>query len=705
MPNLVNKMEFNLTEGQMIADHLEAIEVGTTFLEASTGTGKSTFVIKTLMPQQHVVMLCPKVSQVKQLEKMYVDQGIIFCHGTMKFTEEELSTNHIVATYDQLGKIKQYIRPDSIFVVDEVHQLYCAGGYRGKALNEILTFIQNKHVSKVLLVSATLTMEIFDKLSISLDHIYQFTQENPIQRRIILQGYAHEHPLNCLKFIINRVKQIKSEGCKRIIFIRINDKKKAEEYRFFLEKQGIPTLVVNRAKQGNEAIVEMINTARLSTEYNVILTTSVWDEAVNFLNSDNEIDSIHILGGNTHTDEITQFIGRTRYANPPIYIHLDQQIDHSPIDDLTAYHDQCVWLMDTEIATNLEILESGKNFAERIRQKKSVKAEKLAEAINKMLKDSKSIEGLGCVRDEININNAVVAANAFAIDTQNLYSNIEYLEYRLACANQDTHITTEVCRTVIDDELKIAYAEVKKELQKLKEEKLSIVAKQFLKDTRQVHRVTLHGKQILQNPQAIPYIKEDSEIEFDLYFQMAEVSIYVSNMHDILEILRRDSYKTVKKIGHEYQNHPIIKILMDQIAKHIFINDQASKTYDVKALEKLINRGLRKLDKDEPTKFTLGLKNHKYFELDQRNKIVLKSNQAVNFVKKYCHVTIKNDHKSYKDKVVTFVGLGWRGYQYNGLSYIEPNKSQCIELEGERIDAQSGQLLSDISELTQTVAA
>ena len=24
MPNLVNKMEFNLTEGQMIADHLEA---------------------------------------------------------------------------------------------------------------------------------------------------------------------------------------------------------------------------------------------------------------------------------------------------------------------------------------------------------------------------------------------------------------------------------------------------------------------------------------------------------------------------------------------------------------------------------------------------------------------------------------------------------------------------------------------------------
>ncbi|MFW1950613.1 DEAD/DEAH box helicase [Acinetobacter beijerinckii] len=705
MPNLVNVKEFNLSEGQRIADHLAAIELGTTLLKASTGTGKSTFVIKTLMSEQHVVMLCPKVSQVKQLEKMYVDQGIIFCYGTMKFTEQELSTNHIVATYDQLAKIKQYIRPDSIFVVDEVHQLYCAGAYRGKALNEILTYIQNKHVNKVLLVSATLTMEIFDKLSISLDHIYHFTQANPIQRRIILQGYAHENPLNSLKLIINQVKQIISEGSKRIIFIRINDKKKAEEYRFFLEKQGISTLVVNRAKQANEAIVEMINTARLSTEYNVILTTSVWDEAVNFLNSDDEIDSIHILGGNTHTDEITQFIGRTRYANPPIYIHLEQEIDHSPIDDLTAYHDQYVWLMDTDIAINLEILESGKNFAERISQKNSVKAEKLVEAINKMLKDSKSIEGLGCIRDEININSAVVAAKAFAIDTHNLYSNIAYLEYRLACANQDAHITREVCRVEVDAEFKKAYADFNKELLKLKAEKEPKVAKQFLKDTRQVHGVTLHGKQILQNPQAIPYVKEDSEIEFELYYQMAEASIYVCNMHDILEILRTNSYKFVKKVGHEYQNHPIIKILMDQIAQRIFINNQASKTYDVKALEELINQGLRKLDNDETTKFALNIKSHKYFKLDQSNKIVLKSNQAVNFVRKYCHVTIKNDKKSYEKKVVTFVGLGWGGYQYNGLSYIEPNKPQCIELEGERIDARSGQLLSEISELTQTVAA
>ncbi|BBF78573.1 hypothetical protein [Acinetobacter ursingii] len=51
------------------------------------------------------------------------------------------------------------------------------------------------------------------------------------------------------------------------------------------------------------------------------------------------------------------------------------------------------------------------------------------------------------------------------------------------------------------------------------------------------------------------------------------------------------------------------------------------------------------------------------------------------------------------------MALGWQGYEYIGLSYIDPNKPQCIELNGDRIDARSGQLLGGILELTQTMAA
>ena len=40
MPNFANTMTFNLDDGQMIADLLTSIEVGTTLLKASTGTGK-----------------------------------------------------------------------------------------------------------------------------------------------------------------------------------------------------------------------------------------------------------------------------------------------------------------------------------------------------------------------------------------------------------------------------------------------------------------------------------------------------------------------------------------------------------------------------------------------------------------------------------------------------------------------------------------
>lgn len=124
-----------------------------------------------------------------------------------------------------------------------------------------------------------------------------------------------------------------------------------------MDKQGISTLVVNRERQGNEAIVDMVNSSKLSMEYSVILTTSVWDEAINFMNTDDEIDSIHILGGNTHVDEITQFIGRTRHANPPIYIHLDQEIDSSIIGDVVAFHQQCVNMVNLECTANIAILE------------------------------------------------------------------------------------------------------------------------------------------------------------------------------------------------------------------------------------------------------------------------------------------------------------------------------------------------------------
>lgn len=701
MSNFVNTKKLSLDEDQKISDVLTSIESGVTLLKASTGTGKSTLVIETLMPQQHVIMLCPKVSQVKQLKKMYADKGIIFCYGTMKFKNDELSTNHIVATYDQLAKIKSYIRSDTILVVDEVHQLYSAGRYRGKALNEVLNFIQKKYVSKVLLMSATLTMELFDKLSLSIDHIYQVTQKKPVQRHIILQKY--EHDLNPINFLINRVELIKSTNSKRIIFVRINDKKKAEEYRYFLEQRGISTLVVNRERQGNEAIVDMINSSRLSTEYSVILTTSVWDEAINFLNTDDEIDSIHILGGNTHVDEITQFIGRTRDANPPIYIHLDPKIDNFIIKDMNAFHRIHVASIDTEYANNLEILQQMQNLSKLVLQNKSVKVPKVVDTLNKASKDLIKLEGLGYIEDEIIVNNAVIAAKAFEMDAEYLYSNIAYLENRLAFANPNAHISREMSNAIIDGELEKTYAEFKQKLHELKQKKVPAVAKQFLSDTSQMNGVTSHGKHILQTPEAIPYLREESSIEFGLYFQMAEISVYIGNMHDILSILRTECFSSVKKVGHEYQNHPIIKVLMDQIAKHIFINDQASKTYGVKALEKLINQWLRKLDKDEATKFALGIKSHKYFELNQMNQIVIKAKQAVNFVKKYCHVRIKNDNKLYENKIVTFVSLGWGGYQYNGLSYIEPNKPQCIELDGDRIDARSGRLLND--RLEQSAAA
>lgn len=88
---------------------------------------------------------------------------------------------------------------------------------------------------------------------------------------------------------------------------------------------------------------------------------------------------------------------------------------------------------------------------------------------------------------------------------------------------------------------------------------------------------------------------------------------------------------------------------MDHIAEHIFRNDLASKIPGVKPLEQMINLGLIKFDKDAATKFALGIKSTKYFELDQTYKIVFKPKQAI-ILLKYCHATIKNENKPYEKR-------------------------------------------------------
>lgn len=699
-----NIQEISLNEGQMISDILPLLEDGTTLLKAPTGTGKSTFVMQTLMAGQHVIMLCPKVSQVQQLESMYQDKGIIFCHGKFTATQEELSNNHIVATYDQLPKIEAYIRPETILVVDEVHQLYSAGNYRGKALLHVIHGLLTEKVKKILLMSATITEDLLSCIGLPIiDHYYQITQENPVQRRIILQRFAHEHHLNSLSFIINRVNFMKKTNPERILLVRLNDIKKAKMYKYFLEKQGITALVVNRSNQDTEEIICMLELNMLSTQYNVIITTSVWDEAVSFMNSDEQIDSIHILGSNVHVDEITQFIGRTRIANPPVYIHLDYDIGMNHFVNINDFHNEKMDAIWFSYNIKYDIAHKMVDLLQSIKELNGCKPIALVENYNNASKACMGLEVLGCIDEEILINSAVMAAQVFMQDTSNMYLDLNYLSYRLAGKIGHSIITSDVETNLVDDLVEQQYTAYIQQKFELCDVKVQEVAKKFLENTSLTNSMSRHGECILQTPSLIPYLEKNDPVGFDLYQEVAETSIYINNMHDILCVLKTGTFSKVKKIGLDYLNDPMVKAVMDHIARQVFQKSSALKIYDTQKLEKLINQGLKKLDANSAVKLVLSVSNHKYFKLDEKARIVIKPKQAVNFIDKYCHILVKNSKKPYEKKVVTFVGLGWSGYQFCGLQYVGSSKPQWIELNGCKLDARSGQVLNGI--LAQSVAA
>ena len=77
-----------------------------------------------LAQNNQIVMLCPLVSQVEQLQQIYGhDDRYVFIHGTQTISKNEIPAvirKHLVMTYDQFAKLEPHLSSKAIIVVDEV---------------------------------------------------------------------------------------------------------------------------------------------------------------------------------------------------------------------------------------------------------------------------------------------------------------------------------------------------------------------------------------------------------------------------------------------------------------------------------------------------------------------------------------------------------------------------------------------------------
>ncbi|MCP4595396.1 DEAD/DEAH box helicase family protein [Neptuniibacter sp.] len=320
----MNPIHYKLTDSQYISDLNLQVNPDSylTHLCADTGMGKSTWVIDYLSQQGNTLFVVPQLAQIKQLEHKYSDRkDIEFIYGGN--TELSDYPSNIVCTYDQLRAIQSKIHSHHyMLVVDEVHKLYQAASYRTEAVSQIVDAIMEEGFNNVLTMSATFTPEL---VPYRIDSWLEVSRNTAIDRHIELELYSDLYSME--EHVISNIDS--SEQGPTVV--RINSKKDIIAYQQVLESKGLNCLAVNRDLQATEAVSTMLKTESLDG-YDVVLTTSLLDEAINI--QDEVINELIVFNNQIHPEELKQFVGRFRNCNPKVRLCLAKYLLTGKAKDL-----------------------------------------------------------------------------------------------------------------------------------------------------------------------------------------------------------------------------------------------------------------------------------------------------------------------------------------------------------------------------------
>lgn len=319
--------QLQLEPNQYLAD-LDQVQRGLgscTGIEADTGTGKSTLVIEVLPEKYKVIMAVPQRAQVEQLKSIYGHRkDVLFVHGELEVPYDLTKYRVIVTTYDGLNRLMPKLPLlHYILVIDEAHKLYQAAGYRSMAINKLVEHINSKHFRKVITLSAKLNPQL---IPFSYNKIIQ-VKSQPVEKTLKLHLFSKGSRAR-EKMLEARPSQ---EG--QLVMLRVNNKTEIEELATYYENHGLKVLKITSDLQKTKEVLQAFSEEQIPEGYDIVLTTSLTDEAININNTN--IESVHILGGRVHSEEMVQFTGRFRKKVPPFHQYLSEdQLGVQPKVDL-----------------------------------------------------------------------------------------------------------------------------------------------------------------------------------------------------------------------------------------------------------------------------------------------------------------------------------------------------------------------------------
>lgn len=354
----------HLSAGQQLGNANISLTEQHTHIEGPTGIGKTTWLINELASQNRLVLVVPTLSQLRQLDSQYGKRPTLaFVSGRKKqaLQDPDFAQKTVICTYDMLHIVREKLGGEEtrqrVLVIDEAHKIYQAGGYRGTAIHNLLiNFGKNMQWSRLLTVSATFSSYFVKLAKLAPQEWIKVTQAGRPVRQFEACYYAKEDFSLWANEILLLAKQPGRQGT---IIVRVNSKGSIENLYHTYTAAGLKCQRVYADIQDEEEMRDLLKRQHIKAGMDVLLTTSLIDEAINIQNAQGSVHSIHIIGARTHVEEITQFVGRLRKANPPVFLHLsaDKVIgyDHElprdvSVDEfervlyeaLTEEYDECV---------------------------------------------------------------------------------------------------------------------------------------------------------------------------------------------------------------------------------------------------------------------------------------------------------------------------------------------------------------------------
>lgn len=292
---------------------------------APTGCGKTYSTIsifKQLSDDDICVIAVPTRSQAQQVAAEYNITALIGDGQKLAKMMAEDGPTVIVAVYDKVISLLDYISINMHLVVDEAQQLICARDYRSEAIQG-LESVENEIVSSGGSV-VHLTATMHPLFSYEYSSIISFIDANAKPKANETVMLINRSDKNALDFFFNRLITLDGRA-----IVRLNNKNYCRILKQYLTAAGRSCEIISSEDKEmavsndgllrfkNDAMESIVHLSKIPDNVDYILTTSILDAGINIVGNDTSYNAIFCVADQHDADTVAmeQFFARLRFVH------------------------------------------------------------------------------------------------------------------------------------------------------------------------------------------------------------------------------------------------------------------------------------------------------------------------------------------------------------------------------------------------------